>query len=435
MAVRGSVFENPQIGFETTYGTAVAATRKFQGTSISPRIMSESNTHRPNGQRLVTTGIQNREWTEADISMPVMQYTDPVYWLAMMLGSPDITTPGGATAAREHLFTMPQYTEIVPKSGTIETGSYVRASEFPGAVVKSLSAEFLRSGISMAGSVLGQRTTDGITMTAGANEIQTITASGTVSGGTYTLTFKGETTSALNHDANNAAILAALNALPNIDSGDVVIGGGALPTTPVTITFGGKYASVDVPLIVVDDALLTGSTPAYGIAETTPGASLSQVAQVPTSGNHWNFYLDASAANLGNTQYEQVYRASWSISDIFGPDWPGNRSKTSFSNIVNLAPGTEFSFRAMADATGMGNLTSLRNGDKIFARIEAIGGEVESGQDYEARFDICSILTGISPWEDESGVVAITFTGEIAHDPTWETGFQALFRNAITAIN
>lgn len=81
--------------------------------------------------------------------------------------------------------------------------------------------------------------------TALVSEIDTLTKSGTYTGGTYTLTVDGATTAAIAWNANNVAILAALNALPNIAPGDVVVSGGGaagISTGAVTLTFGGKKA-------------------------------------------------------------------------------------------------------------------------------------------------------------------------------------------------
>lgn len=108
--------------------------------------------------------------------------------------------------------------------------------------------------------------------TGAANEVQTITVTGTSSGGTFTLTFGSETTSALDFDATAAEIDTALEALDNIGAGDVACTGGPLPGTPVVITFGGNLANVKMPLIVADDALLTGTDPVLAVARTTEGA-------------------------------------------------------------------------------------------------------------------------------------------------------------------
>lgn len=435
MGERAIVFEVSQLGPETTPGTKVAATKKLLGTRIMPRIMSENNTHRPNGSRWISTAVQNKEWVEADITSDVAQYTDPVYLLAGFVGSPDIAVPGGGTLSRNHTFEVPSFHALTPKTFTVEGGSSVRAGRFGYGLVKSLGMDFKRSGVTLSGNMIGQLYEDAVTLTAGTNEIQTITASGTVSGGTYTISFRGETTSALAYDANNAAILAALNALPNIDSGDVTLGGGALPGTPVTITFGGKYASLDVPLISIDDALLTGSTPAYTPTETTAGVALSELALKPISGKEWDIYVDDTAAGLGSTKLTRCYAASWRINELYGVQWPANTTLTSWAAHVDLAPTTEVRFTVQADAAGMGFRDNLQSGDKVFVRIEATGPIIEGAIPYLSRDDLAVEITGISPWSDNDGVYAIEYTGQIAHDSTWGGAAQFLRTNTVTAIS
>lgn len=117
-----------------------------------------------------------------------------------------------------------------------------------------------------------------ITSAGGTNEVQTETLDSGVDGGTRTLQLFGYTTAPIAWDADNATIKAAiLAACPVLVTGDLTLGGGY--ATAITYTFSGNYAGRNVPLIVVDPALLTdgGVAPATTgsvIAETTPGAGL-----------------------------------------------------------------------------------------------------------------------------------------------------------------
>lgn len=74
----------------------------------------------------------------------------------------------------------------------------------------------------------------------------TLTYSGTVSGGTFTLTVDGETTDAIAYDASNTVIAAALNGL------DGVAGVKVTGTTAKTVTFTGEVA------FSAEDANITG---------------------------------------------------------------------------------------------------------------------------------------------------------------------------------
>ena len=97
----------------------------------------------------------------------------------------------------------------------------------------------------------------------GTNEIQTIAVDGTPTGGTFYLTFNGSRTTDLAYNADAATIQAALLKLSSIgkdDSGNnnVACGGGALPGTPVTVTFQNDLGGQRVPLMNAADSELTG---------------------------------------------------------------------------------------------------------------------------------------------------------------------------------
>lgn len=93
--------------------------------------------------------------------------------------------------------------------------------------------------------------------TNGVDEVVTLADSGTVSGGTLTLTFGGQTTAALDWDSTAAEIEAALEALSTIGAGNVACTGGPLPAD-VVVTFAGDLSGLDVGAITVDNTLITG---------------------------------------------------------------------------------------------------------------------------------------------------------------------------------
>lgn len=112
---------------------------------------------------------------------------------------------------------------------------------------------------------LTNQTIDSIDPVAAVNEVQTITSSAT--GGTYTLTFNGETTADIAANASAMNVQTALEGLNNIDTGDVAVAGTG---SDRTVTFQGRYAATNVSLLVVDDSLATGGT--VTVAQTTQGA-------------------------------------------------------------------------------------------------------------------------------------------------------------------
>ena len=95
-----------------------------------------------------------------------------------------------------------------------------------------------------AGTATPGTTTPGVTA---VDEVQSLTV--TAEGGTYTITYDGQTTAAVAFDATAAAVQAALEALSNIDPGDVTVSGGPgdeAGSTPYVLTFGGAVAGTDV---------------------------------------------------------------------------------------------------------------------------------------------------------------------------------------------
>jgi len=107
--------------------------------------------------------------------------------------------------------------------------------------------------------------------TGGTNEVQTITVTGTPTGGSFTLTLNGQTTAAIAYNAAATAVKTALEALTNIAVGDVTTSGGPLPTTAVTVTFAGAYASSDVAQMTATGSFTGGTSPAVAVTTTTPG--------------------------------------------------------------------------------------------------------------------------------------------------------------------
>lgn len=124
------------------------------------------------------------------------------------------------------------------------------------------------------GSTKKYQITGRVLKTGNTNEIQTVTITGSPTGGTFTLSFKGQTTAGIAFNATAAAVQSALEALSTIGAGNVLGGGGPLPGTPVTVTFQGTLVSKDVELMTANSAGLTGGTsPTATPTETMRGGA------------------------------------------------------------------------------------------------------------------------------------------------------------------
>lgn len=105
----------------------------------------------------------------------------------------------------------------------------------------------------------------------GVNEVQTITITGTPTGGNFRLNYKGSVTDNIAYNASASAVATALNALDSItEDGGVSATGGALPGTGVVVTF--TEDGVRATMTVENNGLTGGTTPAPAVAKTTSGA-------------------------------------------------------------------------------------------------------------------------------------------------------------------
>lgn len=121
--------------------------------------------------------------------------------------------------------------------------------------------------------------------TSAVNEVQTITVTGTPTGGSFTLTFSGQTTAPIAFNASAANVQTALTALSNVGTGNVTCGGGALPATAVTATFGGDLAGENIPQMTATSSLTGGTTPAVAVTTTTAGSGAGPVIGYCLEGN------------------------------------------------------------------------------------------------------------------------------------------------------
>ena len=108
---------------------------------------------------------------------------------------------------------------------------------------------------------------------AGVNEVDTITKTGTWSGGTFTLTFNAQTTAAIPYNADAGAIQDALVNLSNIAKYEVTVSGGPLYTTAIVIRLDGTLAGTQATGVTIDTTNVTGTTPGANVVRTVTGLS------------------------------------------------------------------------------------------------------------------------------------------------------------------
>jgi hypothetical protein len=116
--------------------------------------------------------------------------------------------------------------------------------------------------------------------------IQTLTITGTPTGGTFALAWQGQITAPIAYNASAANVQTALRALSGIST-NVTCTGGPLPGSAVTITFSGVLITATVPLLTFNIGGLTGGSPAMTIvnAANVPQDVIQLAAGIPF---HWD---------------------------------------------------------------------------------------------------------------------------------------------------
>lgn len=138
----------------------------------------------------------------------------------------------------------------------------IDSSQFPAV---ALPIKLAASTTFAKGTILGEKT--------GNNEVVTVDlASGTASGGTFTLSFGGQTTSAIAYNAAASAVTTALEALSTIGADNISVTGSAIGTGYV-LTFKNDLGNTNVGTVTVDGASLTGSSPVAQVTVTTAGSA------------------------------------------------------------------------------------------------------------------------------------------------------------------
>lgn len=165
------------------------------------------------------------------------------------------------------------------------------------------------NGIIPSGTVLGKVTATGkyAPYAGSGNSVQTVTLAN-ATGGTFTVTYDGETTAAIAFNATGAQFQTAVEALSNVQPGDIVVGKAG---SVFTVSFVGSrfLGSTSTPLFTANGASLTGTSPtvtvAAGAGSGNPSANEVQSVTI-NNANAGTFRLVFEGEYTGNIAYNAV---------------------------------------------------------------------------------------------------------------------------------
>lgn len=342
-----------------------------------------------------------------------------LFILAGAFGQPTLTDLGGSPNAYQWDWVWKGRKPNRPVSFEAFSGFAKRAEKAMGYISNSLSISGARpDGFDVSGDGFAKTPVTGQTMGGVVFERQTLSKTGTVSGGTFTITFNGEETADIAYNATAADIKTALEAIYGIESGDIVTAGGPAHTTNVTIDFQGYYAGEDVSLMTVDSTNLVGGG-SYGIAETTPGDDVVyDVPQVVAGAITGDVYIDTSWAGLGTSHLLDCLGMSLDIGERMSRVTPINSSFSS-DGVIDVAEqdhtmGLTLASNAVLDA----EIAKLVAGTPSFVRQKWTGPTISGGNKFLLQVDACVVYSDIGESENTQEVDTRELTGAISLDPT-----------------
>ena len=431
MAERTTVHQSAYFGKETTKGTAVATPNRFVSINLQPQMAAEVKELRGPGTKLAYDQVLQKEWcTLPGEGFPT--YNEMGYLFASLIAQPQQGLIAGSSSASRAIFRTNALADDTTSAYTIIYGDAVRAHQVAYGQITELGINLTRSEGALTCNGLAQRMTDGATIPTGANEVQTMTITGIPTGGTFTLGFRGQVTTALNVISTGAPITAAalqtaLQALPTIGAGNATVSGTFTGTTSITggslvITFASGLAGSNLPAITqVTNSMIGGTSPTSVFTETTRGG-YTEVTPRPIFAGQVGVYLSTALATITSGKMTRVTATEIKFAGKGKDYWTMNDSVASFTGVVESALSVEIKIVAEADSVGMGMLTNMRAGSIVYAQIAASTVNqsitIDGTNPYQFILTGAFKVAGAMPFKDDGGVYATEFTLKSVYDPS-----------------
>ena len=273
----------------------------------------------PDGTSLAYAGAYEVERLSPSTVSQVVRLTAAA--VAATDGSYTITVGGQTTSALAHDATAATIQAAVEALSTVGAGKVtaVDAGGGLGANGGTCTLTFapMLGALNVSGTFTG--------LTGSAHTLAN-TPGSFVSGGTFTITVDGQTTSPIAYNATAADIQAAVEALNNVLPNDVLVTGGPINTTAVVLSFSENLGLKDVAVSINAAGITGGGT--ITSTETTKGAiPLNQVQFTATGSRIWGrlpqsvltagyLYIQISGGNGGNT-YDLAWQSAGPGDDAY----------------------------------------------------------------------------------------------------------------------
>ena len=427
---RQTMNQRTLIGLQASADTPVQATKILPFSQITFAPQAEFSQTRANGKRIHTASNPIKEWTQLTASGPI-GYNELTYYLAMMF---DYAAPTG-TDEKTWTFESDMDCRDTNKLFSAYFGDACVRGDFCHDIeVQSGSLTFARNGVTKSFTMFGKAMDHGVTQLA-------LALTGSPDGGTFTLTYGGETTGAIAYNASAAVVQAAL--LAGWDTafaaGEIECNGSALPTGPVYIWLKGAD-HIAASSVTNSAASLTGGTsPAVAVTAPTE-TTIADVELLP--GQVSIYFADAQTDLDAATAAVRNMAVTFNYNNKKSPLFVLNATHgNSYKEGVETAADIGISFDVAADSEGEAFLETMRDGSIKFMRIEAVGavlgddmGVGTSTESYTYTGDFAFMINAAPSLDDMEGLLKNTYGGVLVEDATWGKGYSQILINSLSAL-
>lgn len=422
---KSEVFERLQIGKEAVFGSLATVNRRLPNLTGKLEPMAEVKEYRGQGQKVRTQAIVNKDWTKISYD-GLATYGELLWILASLMNTP--TVVAGAGSSNAWTFQPSLGNPDTPVSYSMEQGDEISGYRTRGGIITGGTLSVTRDEVKISGEGIGRLFETGITLTS-IDQIDTISVSGTVSGGTYTLSVGGQTTTALAFGASAATVKTALELLSSVGSGNSTITGGALPTTPMVVTLIGPAANQN---ITIDGTLLTGGGSYVGV--NTGGGGATSVEDIPIIANQIDLFLDTTFGGIGTTPIPAAYTLDLALTGRWGPDWVLASANTSWGRFVELAPTLTMKLKIESDAVSDAFVAQYRAATTAYLRLLCTGPVISGGTHYKFQVDVPFKVGSMGGFSSQNGVWAADWNMLPVADAAAGYFLSALLVNKVAAI-
>lgn len=404
-----TVLKGIQFGIQTDPQTAVATTRRMMASVFHPTPQHTVKTHHTAGRKLASARVTTLQRSNFTMSgMPC--YNEYGWWRGASWEKPVSVAGAGAEYIHTSYWKDTRISDTF--MWTTQHGNPdIESWQIPAVKVSAFNMEFSREDMTWGGTLIGDKMTPGITMSEGADDVQTFVFTG-ASGGTVKLKHKGQITAAVTWSGTAAtfasSLQTALRALSNMGVNGVTVAGSGTGPWTMVITFDGADTDNQFqPLIEVHSNNLTGGT--ITRAHTTPGG-INEDEIIEMHPDDLNIYINETLVNHDALAglLEDVSKVRIETSNRHGKRSVLKRSGTRDKN-PELQPEMTIALQMEANSAGVAFLDNLRSRERVFVRLEWISDITAGSTTYRCNEEYYCEWGEVQGPEDNEGIQDITY--------------------------